>query len=45
VQHGPFRHLRTLDGVLHADDYSLNVRMPGRDHGDSPRCHEIAFVG
>ena len=45
VQQGPFRHLRTLGGVLHADDCSLNVRMPGRDQGDGPRCHEIAFFG
>ena len=45
VQQGPFRSLRTLNGVLHADDCCLNVRMPGRDPADDARCHEIAFLG
>jgi hypothetical protein len=45
VSHGPFQNLRTIDGVLHADDYCLHVRMPGRGDGADPRCHEIAFLG
>ena len=45
VHHGPFQNLRTVDGVLHADDSSLHVRMPGRGEGVDPRCHEIAFLG
>ena len=44
VHHGPFRQLRTIGGVLHADDASLNVRMPGRGDGAAPECHEIVFL-
>ena len=45
VQLGPFQSLRTIDGVLHANENSLHVRMPGRGDGVDPRCHEIAFLG
>jgi hypothetical protein len=44
VHHGPFKQLRTIDGVLHADDACLNVSMPGRIGTDSTPCHEIAFL-
>jgi hypothetical protein len=44
VHHGPFRQLRTIDGVLHADDACLNVRMPGRAAAAAATCHEIAFL-
>jgi len=44
VQHGPFQHLRTLNGVLHADSHSLHVRMPGRLNGSGDDCHEITFL-
>ncbi len=44
VHHGPFQSLRTIDGVLHAGESSLHIRMPGRGNGDDPRCHEIAFL-
>jgi len=44
VQHGPFNHLRTINGVLHADTHSLHVRMPGRFSGNAADCHEIAFL-
>lgn len=41
---GPFRHLRTLNGILHADDMNLHVGMPGRVNGDAGACHEVAFL-
>lgn len=44
VQHGPFRHVRTVAGVLHADDCCMHVSMPGRGEGPAARCHEIAFL-
>lgn len=44
VHHGPFQQLRTLDGVLHADDACMNVLMPGRAAGAAAMCHEIAFL-
>ena len=44
VQHGPFKHLRTIGGVLHADDCSLHVSMPGRASESAARCHEISFL-
>jgi len=44
VHHGPFRQLRTVAGVLHADDISLHVRMPGRSADDASPCYEIAFL-
>lgn len=45
IHHGPFQKLHTIDGVLHADEHCLHVRMPGRGDGVSPLCHEIAFLG
>jgi len=44
VHHGPFEHVRTVNGVLHAGDYCLQVRMPGRCDGGADGCHEIAFL-
>jgi hypothetical protein len=44
VHHGPFEHLRTVNGVLHAGDYCLRVRMPGRCDDGPDGCHEIAFL-
>lgn len=42
--HGPFQLLRTIAGVLHADEISLHVHMPGRLDATIPSCHEIAFL-
>lgn len=44
VQHGPFNQLRTIGGVLHADDCSLHVSMPGRIDEHAGTCHEISFL-
>jgi len=44
VQHGPFQHLRTLNGVLHGDTQSLHVSMPGRTSSAGSECHEITFL-
>jgi hypothetical protein len=44
VQRGPFRHLHTVGGVLHADETSLNVCMPGRANELAAKCHEILFL-
>jgi len=45
VNRGPFQNLRTIGGVLHADETSLHVRMPGRGNGTDPNCHEVTFLG
>ncbi len=44
TEHGPFRHLRTVAGVLHGDDCCLHVCMPGRASEFAARCHEISFL-
>nr|AQQ74634.1 hypothetical protein [uncultured bacterium] len=44
INHGPFQRLRTINGILHGDDYCLHVHMPGRTEGDAAHCHEIAFI-
>lgn len=44
IQHGPFTHLRTIGGVLHADDSCLHVCMPGRSSETAAKCHEISFL-
>jgi hypothetical protein len=44
VQHGPFSQLRTVGGVLHADDCCLHVCMPGRANESAAKCHEISFI-
>lgn len=44
IQHGPFKHLRTVGGVLHADDCCLHVCMPGRVSESASKCHEISFL-
>ena len=44
IQHGPFKHLWTVAGVLHADDCCLHVCMPGRASGLATKCHEISFL-
>jgi hypothetical protein len=44
VLHGPFNQLRTVGGVLHADELCLHVCMPGRTSEFAARCHEISFL-
>lgn len=44
TQLGPFKLLRTIGGVLHADDSSLHVCMPGRVSEFAAKCHEISFI-
>jgi hypothetical protein len=44
VHHGPFQHVRTVNGVLHGDDASMNVRVPGRIDDGAASCHELAFL-
>lgn len=44
IQHGPFKQLRTVGGVLHADDGCMHVAMPGRVSEFAAKCHEISFV-
>jgi hypothetical protein len=44
VHHGPFRHLHTVNGVLHGDDASMHVVMPGRVANDAAPVHELAFL-
>ena len=40
----PFRHLHTVNGVLHGDDTSMHVVMPGRVANDAAPVHELAFL-
>jgi hypothetical protein len=42
--HGPFQHLRTINGVLHADNSSMSVTLPGRGGAGNAPCHELAFL-
>jgi hypothetical protein len=45
VHHGPFQHLRTVNGVLHGDDSCMNVLVPGREaDGAAVACHELVFL-
>jgi len=44
VHHGPFRRLHTVNGVLHGDDASLHVLIPGRLATGETSCHELAFL-
>ena len=44
VQHGPFKQLHTVGGVLHADDCCMHVCMPGRVSEFAANCHEISFI-
>lgn len=41
---GPFRRVHTVGGVLHGDDASLHVSMPGRSVQDASDCHELTFL-
>jgi hypothetical protein len=41
---GPFQHLHTINGVLHADEICLHVGVPGRLGAQAADCHEIAFL-
>ena len=41
---GPFRHLRTVGGILHADDRCLHTCMPGRASELAGTCHEVSFL-
>jgi hypothetical protein len=43
-QHGPFRRLRTVAGVLYFAEYSLFVSMPGRVNEAAIPSHEVAFL-
>lgn len=44
VHFGPFRLLRTVNGVLHGDETCLHVLMPGRQAETAASCHELAFI-
>jgi hypothetical protein len=44
LHRGPFRHVHTVNGVLHGDDASLHVVMPGRTADEATHCHEITFM-
>jgi len=44
VHHGPFRKLHTVNGVLHGDDNSLHVLMPGRTANGTQQCHELTLL-
>jgi len=44
VHLGPYRHVRTVNGVLHGDDASLNMLMPGRNAADATSCHELTLL-
>ncbi len=44
VHRGPFRQLRTVNGVLHGDDTSMNLLMPGRVAEGAESCHELTFL-
>jgi hypothetical protein len=44
VHLGPFRQLRTINGVLHGDDTCLNVLMPGRNAAEATTCHELTLL-
>jgi hypothetical protein len=44
VRRGPFGRVHTVNGVLHGDDKSLNVTIPGRTSPVATSCHELAFL-
>jgi hypothetical protein len=44
VRRGPFGRVHTVNGVLHGDDMSLNVMIPGRTSTVAASCHELAFL-
>lgn len=44
VHRGPFRRVHTVNGVLHGDDTSLNVLMPGRNAEGAAHCQELTFL-
>ena len=44
LHRGPFRHVHTVNGVLHGDETSLRVVMPGRIAAGAMHCHELAFL-
>ena len=41
---GPFRKLRTINGVLHGDDTCLHMLMPGRNAAEATPCHELTLL-
>lgn len=41
---GPYRRVHTVGGVLHGDDASLHVSVPGRNAQDANNCHELTFL-
>jgi hypothetical protein len=41
---GPYRQLRTVNGVLHGDDACLNMLMPGRNAAEARSCHELTLL-
>ena len=41
---GPFGRLHTVNGVLHGDDTSLHVVLPGRVAENATDCHELTFL-
>jgi hypothetical protein len=44
VHRGPFRHVHTVNGILHGDEESLHVVMPGRTSGEATHCQELALL-
>lgn len=44
VHHGPFNLVRTINGVLYADEICMNIAMPGRNADRATPCHELAFL-
>lgn len=44
VHRGPFKRLHTVNGVLHGDDASMNVVMPGRVAEGAAACHELTLL-
>lgn len=44
VHRGPYGQLRTMNGVLYADDACTNLRMPGQSPDGFASCHEITLL-
>jgi hypothetical protein len=44
VHRGPFRRVHTVNGVLHGDDVSLHVTMPGRVGDNASPCNDLTLL-
>jgi len=44
TQYGPFGRVHTVNGVVHGDNESLHVVMPGRVAEHAAHCHELTFL-